>query len=154
VTHSVTVITVRCTTCFSRRRLLWEASHTASSLQCLLDANNTPPSWFRLNDLSRMTSQRIVTPVKCKLPTVPGCERTPMVHVASEKKNFPACACLGIYSLLVFTKDEKRVWRPVKASCIIRSWVPKFPAWHTKAAPNGKCCEGCIVLFEGHRVIY
>ena len=23
--------------------------------------------------------------------------------------------------------------------------VQKFPAWHTKAAPNGKCCEGYIV---------
>ena len=27
----------------------------------------------------------------------------------------------------------------------IRSRVQKFPVWHTKAAPNGKCCEGCIV---------
>ena len=26
-----------------------------------------------------------------------------------------------------------------------RSRVQKFPAWHTKAAPNGKCCEGYIV---------
>ena len=27
----------------------------------------------------------------------------------------------------------------------IRSRVQKFPAWHTKAPPNGKCCEGYIV---------
>ena len=27
----------------------------------------------------------------------------------------------------------------------IPSSVQKFPAWHTKAAPNGKCCEGYIV---------
>ena len=27
----------------------------------------------------------------------------------------------------------------------IRSRVQKFPAWHTKAAPNGKCLEGYIV---------
>ena len=27
----------------------------------------------------------------------------------------------------------------------VRSRVQKFPAWHTKAAPNGKCCEGYIV---------
>ena len=27
----------------------------------------------------------------------------------------------------------------------IRSRVQKFSAWHTKAAPNGKCCEGYIV---------
>ena len=27
----------------------------------------------------------------------------------------------------------------------IRSRVQKFPAWHTKAAPNVKCCEGYIV---------
>ena len=28
---------------------------------------------------------------------------------------------------------------------MIRSRVQKFPAWHTKAAPGGKCCEGYIV---------
>jgi hypothetical protein len=27
---------------------------------------------------------------------------------------------------------------------IVRGRVQKFPAWHTKAAPNGKCCEGYI----------
>ena len=27
----------------------------------------------------------------------------------------------------------------------IRSRVQKFPAWHKKATPNGKCCEGYIV---------
>ena len=27
----------------------------------------------------------------------------------------------------------------------IRNRAQKFPAWHTKAAPNGKCCEGYIV---------
>ena len=27
----------------------------------------------------------------------------------------------------------------------IRSRVQKFPACNTKAAPNGKCCEGYIV---------
>ena len=27
----------------------------------------------------------------------------------------------------------------------LRSRVQRFPAWHTKAAPNGKCCEGYIV---------
>ena len=27
----------------------------------------------------------------------------------------------------------------------LRSRVQKFPAWHTKAAPNGKCYEGYIV---------
>ena len=27
----------------------------------------------------------------------------------------------------------------------LRSGVQKFPAWDTKAAPNGKCCEGYIV---------
>jgi hypothetical protein len=38
--------------------------------------------------------------------------------------------------------------------CVIQvhNKVQKFQAWHTKAAPNGKCCEGYIVLFEGHRV--
>ena len=36
--------------------------------------------------------------------------------------------------------------KPFKASLSqIRSRVQKFPAWHTKAAPNGKCCEGYIV---------
>ena len=28
---------------------------------------------------------------------------------------------------------------------VVRSRVQMFPAWHTKAAPNGKCCEGYIV---------
>ena len=27
----------------------------------------------------------------------------------------------------------------------VRSGDQKFPAWHTKAAPNGKCCEGYTV---------
>jgi len=26
----------------------------------------------------------------------------------------------------------------------VRGWVQKFPAWHTKAAPSGKCCRGYI----------
>jgi len=26
----------------------------------------------------------------------------------------------------------------------LRGWVQKFPAWYTKAAPNGKCCEGYL----------
>jgi len=26
----------------------------------------------------------------------------------------------------------------------IRGWVLKFLSWHTKATPNGKCCEGYI----------
>ena len=35
----------------------------------------------------------------------------------------------------------------VRSSVEVRSRVQKFPAWHTKAAPNGKCCQGCIVPF-------
>ena len=31
----------------------------------------------------------------------------------------------------------------------IRSRVQKFPAWHTKAAPNRKCCEGYISAIYG-----
>ena len=27
---------------------------------------------------------------------------------------------------------------------LLRRWVQNFPACHTKAAPNGKCCEGYI----------
>ena len=27
---------------------------------------------------------------------------------------------------------------------MIRSWIHKFPALHTKTAPNGKCCQGYI----------
>ena len=30
----------------------------------------------------------------------------------------------------------------------LRSRVQKFPAWHTKAAPNGKCCEGYTVCLQ------
>ena len=33
----------------------------------------------------------------------------------------------------------------LKYNYTIRSRVQKFPARHTKAAPNGKCCEGYIV---------
>ena len=29
----------------------------------------------------------------------------------------------------------------------IRSRVQKLPAWHTKATPNGKCCEGYVVPY-------
>jgi hypothetical protein len=35
-------------------------SKSSSSRHCLLEVNNTPPSRFRLNDLTRMTSQRVV----------------------------------------------------------------------------------------------
>ena len=33
----------------------------------------------------------------------------------------------------------------ITQSVVVRSRVQKFPASHTKAAPNGKCCEGYIV---------
>ena len=39
----------------------------------------------------------------------------------------------------------KHLIHHVPNSTHIRSRVQKFPAWHTKAAPNGKCCEGYIV---------
>ena len=32
-----------------------------------------------------------------------------------------------------------------KLLLLLRSRVWKFPAWHTKTAPNGNCCEGYIV---------
>ena len=31
----------------------------------------------------------------------------------------------------------------------VRSRVQKFPAWHTKAAPNGKCYEGIYSAIYG-----
>jgi hypothetical protein len=31
-----------------------------------------------------------------------------------------------------------------EATLVLRSRAQKFSAWHTKAAPNGKCCEGYI----------
>ena len=40
--------------------------------------------------------------------------------------------------ILAYTQPMQSTWH-------VRSSVQKFPAWHTKAAPNGKCCEGYTV---------
>ena len=47
----------------------------------------------------------------------------------------------------ILPKSKMKIWSNMCmcAVCYIRSRVQKFPAWHTKAAPNGKCCEGYIV---------
>ena len=56
---------------------------------------------------------------------------------------------------LVACKEEGK-WASFSVQCcrmsetaficlMVSSRVQKFPAWHTKAAPNGKCCEGYIV---------
>ena len=39
----------------------------------------------------------------------------------------------------------KSVLWAVMSYSMVRSRVQNFPVWHTKAAPNGKCCEGYIV---------
>ena len=41
--------------------------------------------------------------------------------------------------------ENSRVIRARTCILNVRSRVQKFPAGHTKAAPNGKCCEGYIV---------
>ena len=49
------------------------------------------------------------------------------------------------FSLLLCMCTFKRttLWQETAVS-IVQGWVQKHPAWHTKAAPNGKCCEGYI----------
>ena len=34
----------------------------------------------------------------------------------------------------------------LQSEVTVRTRVQKFPAWHTKAALNGKCCEGYVLL--------
>ena len=48
------------------------------------------------------------------------------------------------------TMENSTIWVSIILSqrrllASVRSRVQTFPAWHTKAAPNGKCCEGYIV---------
>ena len=52
--------------------------------------------------------------------------------------------CLDVYWVELFC--------PHSVTACIRSRVQKFPAWHTKAAPNGKCREGYTGCFTtlGH----
>ena len=49
-----------------------------------------------------------------------------------------------LHSASVAVKEEERVTVRCRKNNV-RSRVQTFPAWHTKAAPNGKCCEGYIV---------
>jgi hypothetical protein len=94
-------------------------SKSSCSRHCLLDVNNTPPSWFRLNDLPRMTSQRVV---KLRSSASTNCSwLRPAAHCTSLLRNRisqPVRAWVFIHSVC-FTTDEERVWRPVKAPGII-----------------------------------
>jgi hypothetical protein len=94
-------------------------SKSSCSRHCLLDVNNTPPSWFRLNDLPRMTSQRIV---KRRSSASTNCSwLQPAAWCTSLLRNRisqPVRAWVFIHSVC-FTTDEERVWRPVKAPGII-----------------------------------
>ena len=52
----------------------------------------------------------------------------------------------GVVMLRPITFQGAGYWISTGLSRVyIRSTVQKFPAWHTKATPNGKCCEGYIV---------
>ena len=46
---------------------------------------------------------------------------------------------------LLRTSDQSEAVTSTTLTTDIRSRVQKFPTWHTKAAQNGKCCEGYIV---------
>ena len=55
--------------------------------------------------------------------------------------------CLN--SLISQTWQNTQNYCEIGCACSMRmnhgwGWVQNFPAWHTKAAPNGKCCEGYI----------
>ena len=45
--------------------------------------------------------------------------------------------CDTIYDMIQYDMIYDVIW-------YIRRWVHKFPAWHTKTAPNAKCSEGYI----------
>ena len=53
------------------------------------------------------------------------------------------------FTLLFYAVTEFIVSTDRNVLCLsnanIRSRAQKFPAWHTKVPPNGKCCEGYIV---------
>ena len=61
-----------------------------------------------------------------------------------------------IFNTIVVQTNNTAVWSAVwvELTCDSKRWPSLFlqrgrdqtlPAWHTKAAPNGKCCEGYIV---------
>ena len=58
------------------------------------------------------------------------------------------CIHLEIY-LYIYPPIHRSIhtstYLPTYLPTYLRSRIQKFPAWHTKAAPNGKCCEGYIV---------
>ena len=54
-------------------------------------------------------------------------------------ENFPRC-----YYFLTFMQPINGLGSMCPLN-MVRSRVQNFAAWHTKAAPNGKCCEGYIV---------
>ena len=50
------------------------------------------------------------------------------------------------HTVFIIWNNELSLWMQQGfCSLHIRSRVQKFPAWHTKAAPNEKCCVGYIV---------
>ena len=77
---------------------------------------------------------------------------TPYVHKSNicysykSWENITKNALLINLSQYCFHKRVSVAKTPCKQRITVRSRVQKFPAWHTKAAPNGKCCEGYIVL--------
>ena len=53
--------------------------------------------------------------------------------------------CIALKYICIEKRFKHLVGLFITTRKLIRSRVQMFPAWHTKAAPNGKCCEGYIV---------
>ena len=49
----------------------------------------------------------------------------------------------------VYLSSVERRESLMKEFDVLRSWVQKFPAWHTKAAPNGKTLWGIYSAIYG-----
>ena len=113
-------------------------SKSSCSLHCLLDVNNIPPSWFRLNDLPRMTSHRVVKRRSSASPNcswlLPAAWRTSLLR---NRFSQPVRAWVFIHSVC-FTTDEEWVWRPVKAPGIIT--IEQVAVMHWPS-----CCTVCTV---------
>jgi hypothetical protein len=125
-------------------------SKSSCSRHCLLEVKNTPPSWFRLNDLPRMTSQRVVK--RRSSASTNSSWLRPAARCMSLLRNWisqPLRAWVYIHSVC-FTMDEERVWRPVKVPGItikhlaVMHWLACVLCWRYCGAST----EGSNVLFD------
>ena len=119
------------------------------SQKCL----RTPPYQVQNSSLQACTSimcwvySRTGKSAHCVCVCVRACLQF-RVRFSKKKRIIPFCRGAGAWSP-VHPDPNISVWNVcrnfMKFVLGVRSMVQKFPAWHTKAAPNGKFCEGCIV---------